>query len=183
MSKEIERKFLVDKDKVEDQIVGKILGGVPPRYPDMNITQWYFTDNIRIRQISKRTERPFKFFLTMKTDAPVCGITRTEIEQEISRDFYYFMFDLDVPKIDKSRYILDNGWVLDKIYFKNPENPIYDGTVLYLAEIELELEDQEIFFPEWIKEEVTNDKRYYNSYLAKYPYPYKEWRKRWKDKN
>ncbi len=41
---------------------------------------------------------------------------------------------------------------------------------LILAEVELEDETQEIEIPEWINKEVTEDYRYYNSWLAQNPY-------------
>ncbi len=41
---------------------------------------------------------------------------------------------------------------------------------LVLAEIELEREGEEISLPDWVGEEVTNDSRYHNAYLARCPY-------------
>ena len=41
---------------------------------------------------------------------------------------------------------------------------------LVLAEIELAAEDQAFDKPDWIGEEVTDDKRYYNSNLVRHPY-------------
>ena len=44
---------------------------------------------------------------------------------------------------------------------------------LIIAEIELESEDESFKKPIWLGKEVTNDSRYYNSYISKKPY--KEW--------
>jgi CYTH domain-containing protein len=43
---------------------------------------------------------------------------------------------------------------------------------LVLAEIELTSENQKFTMPEWILEEVTNDGRYYNSYLSCSPFSF-----------
>jgi adenylate cyclase len=40
---------------------------------------------------------------------------------------------------------------------------------LILAEIELSSEEETYMKPSWVGEEVTNDQRYYNSYLAVNP--------------
>ena len=39
-----------------------------------------------------------------------------------------------------------------------------------MAEIELGSETETYAVPEWLGEEVTNDARYYNSYLSQNPY-------------
>jgi len=41
---------------------------------------------------------------------------------------------------------------------------------LVIAEVELTDPQQEIPIPEWLGEEVTNDTRYYNSYLSQHPF-------------
>ena len=41
------------------------------------------------------------------------------------------------------------------------------------AEVELADENQRVTLPDWIGEEVSHDKRYFNSYLSKHPF--KEW--------
>ena len=44
-----------------------------------------------------------------------------------------------------------------------------------MAEIELTSEDEAFETPSWLGEEVTGDRRYYNSYLAKMPFT--KWKK------
>ena len=63
-----------------------------------------------------------------------------------------------------------------------PERHPYDGKVfevdefygensgLVVAEIELSSEDEAFSRPEWLGEEVTGDRRYYNSMLTMSPY-------------
>jgi len=71
--------------------------------------------------------------------------------------------------IEKFRYkieIDDLVWEVDEFMGEN------EG--LIIAEVELENEEQKINIPHWIEREV-NDKKYFNSYLVKYPYS------QWKD--
>jgi adenylate cyclase len=44
---------------------------------------------------------------------------------------------------------------------------------LVVAELELESENQVFPRPDWLLEEVSGDKRYYNSYLSEHPF--QEW--------
>ena len=55
------------------------------------------------------------------------------------------------------------------------EVDVFDGenAGLTLAEVELEHENQEVELPDWIREEVTDDERYSNAYLAQKPF--KKW--------
>ena len=41
---------------------------------------------------------------------------------------------------------------------------------LVAAEVELEYEEQKIVMPPWAGEEVTSDRRFGNSHLARYPF-------------
>lgn len=65
----------------------------------------------------------------------------------------------------KTRYVVNEG----KSTFEVDEFH-GDNKGLIIAEIELESENQPFEKPEWLGEEVTNDIRYYNAYLSKYPY-------------
>ena len=44
------------------------------------------------------------------------------------------------------------------------------NTGLVVAEVELQFETQKIVMPPWAGEEVTGDRRYGNSHLARYPF-------------
>ena len=48
-----------------------------------------------------------------------------------------------------------------------------DNEGLVMAEVELESEDEAIEKPEWLGDEVTGDRRYYNAMLTKHPF--KSW--------
>jgi CYTH domain-containing protein len=70
--------------------------------------------------------------------------------------------------------------VIKKLRYEiNFENHIFEvdefmaeNEGLIIAEIELEREDEVIKIPSWIGEEVTGNKKYYNSYLSINPYKY-----------
>ena len=70
--------------------------------------------------------------------------------------------------IDKTRHLIPCG----ELFFEVDEFH-GDNEGLTMAEIELPAEDAPFAMPEWLGEEVTGDKRYYNSYLT--INPYKNW--------
>jgi len=150
-NKEIERKFLVDKNKWKS--TDKSIG----------IIQYYLSDKptVRIRMTDD------KAFLTIKGHD---NISHSEFEYEIPMEDAKEMMALSIYNpIAKRRYEIEHegsNWVVDVFFEKNKG--------LILAEIELEHEDQEFSSPEWILEEVSNDKKYYNSNLALHPFS--EWK-------
>ncbi|MCK5537306.1 MAG: CYTH domain-containing protein, partial [Bacteroidales bacterium] len=67
--------------------------------------------------------------------------------------------------IDKIRYLVEHEghvWEVD----------IFEGANkgLVVAEVELEREDETFTLPKWVKKEVTDDIRYFNSNLIENPY-------------
>nr|WP_315983077.1 hypothetical protein [Aliamphritea spongicola] len=67
--------------------------------------------------------------------------------------------------VDKVRYLIDHAghtWEVD-IFSGNNQG-------LVVAEVELNSEDESVVLPDWIREEVTGDPRYYNSSLISHPY-------------
>lgn len=73
--------------------------------------------------------------------------------------------------VDKTRYLIRNSdgvhtWEVDEFYGAN------EGLVM--AEIELRSEEDAFDKPAWLGEEVTGDRRYYNSSLSKNPF--KNWK-------
>ncbi|HCY76947.1 MAG TPA: adenylate cyclase [Ignavibacteriales bacterium] len=152
MSKEIERKFLVDFDEWLSVKAKEIL-----------VRQGYLTDSIkptiRVRVAGN------KGYLTIK--GKVSGITRDEFEYEIPyNDSDYMLKNFcDNSIIEKFRSEIDvDGylWQVDRFIGEN------EG--LIVAEIELQYEEQLIKIPKWITKEVTGDQRYYNSNLARIPF-------------
>lgn len=160
MGKEIERKFLVDLNKLE-------YSGVP-----IIIKQGYLLNDddkvIRIRTINTDFNSTQKAYITIKS--AVVGITRDEFEYEIPYQDGLSLINMCDKVIEKIRYNIYNDeddfvWELD--IFKG------DNKGLFVAEIELKNEDDKFFKPDWITTEVTNDKRYYNSNLINNSY--KNW--------
>ena len=144
---EIERKFLV-----KEQLWEAIEKPSPSR-----IVQAYLVNSaektVRIR--IKGT----KGFLTIK--GPTQGISRSEFEYEIPlKDAEELISTFAEKVIEKFRY---------EISFKNHlwEVDVFTGKLegLYLAEIELNSEDEHFELPEWVGEEVSTDPNYYNSNL------------------
>ena len=98
------------------------------------------------------------------------GMVRKEYEYSIPVDDANEMLDelCETPQIDKTRYRIAMGkhtWEIDEFYGDN------EG--LLVAEIELSDVNESFAKPDWLGEEVTEDKRYYNVNLVKQPY--KNW--------
>ena len=69
--------------------------------------------------------------------------------------------------IYKTRYkitIDKKLWEVDEFHKENKG--------LWLAEIELESENESFSLPEWIKKEVTGDQKYFNAYLSENPFKF-----------
>jgi len=152
MGQEIERKFLVKGEykpfvKETVRIVQGYLCSGPER-------------TVRVRLKSG------KGFLTVKGAGSNSGMSRFEWEKEITEQEAESLLQICKPGlIDKTRNIIEAGghiYEVDEFYGEN------EG--LILAEIELQSEDEEFSRPGWLGEEVTGDRRYYNSMLVKMPY-------------
>lgn len=152
MPLEIERKFLVTGDF-------KSLA-----YAHSRIRQGYICSGggktVRIRM------RDDKGFLTIKGPSNRDGMSRYEFETEVSLSDAQDLMRLCEPGIiDKTRYLVKSGrhvFEVDEFYGDN------EGLVM--AEVELSDENEPFEKPSFIGEEVTGDRRYYNSHLRNYPY-------------
>lgn len=149
---ETERKFLVKGDFLTDvyarrRIVQGYICSVPGR-----------TVRVRIRENES--------FLTIKGASDEKGMSRYEFEQAIPMEDAEQLLKLCEPGIiDKVRHLARIGnhtWEIDVFHGEN------EGLVL--AEIELASEEEPFVKPAWLGEEVTGDRRYYNSQLTKNPY-------------
>lgn len=151
MALEIERKFLVDTDK---------LGNLENGY---KIKQGYIqTKDKTVVRVRVKDEEAF---LTLKGEN--IGATRLEYEYSIPLGDANEMLEklCTKPIIDKTRYEIkhmNHIWEIDVFHKDN------DG--LIVAEVELEDENEVVELPEWILKEVTNDVRYYNSNLLENPF-------------
>jgi len=155
MGKEIERKFLVHADIWSnlDKPKGNLL------------RQGYLTTEphktIRVRATND------KGYITIKGIS--IGATRAEYEYEIPKSEAIELLDQFAEnEIAKIRYEISfesKIWEVDVFSGAN------EG--LIVAEIELESEQEVFTTPDWVAQEVTEDKRYFNSNLSLHPF--KEW--------
>ena len=150
---EIERKFLVRDDSY------KTLA-----HSSSRIQQGYICSG-RGRTVRVR-RRDHTAFLTIKGPSLDGGLSRYEFEKEITLDEAEQLFKLCEPGIiDKTRYLVRSGqhvFEVDEFYGENQG--------LVIAEVELSAPDEPYEKPDFIGEEVTGDRRYYNSYLRQLPY-------------
>jgi len=94
------------------------------------------------------------------------GLSRDEFEYEIPLDEAQALLNLcqnDIIK--KTRYKISvhgKQWDVDEFHGKNKG--------LWLAEVELEAEDEMVTLPPWAVKEVTGNEHYYNAYISKHPF-------------
>ena len=150
MSLEIERKFLV----IGDAWRGDDYQDYRQGYLNLDKER-----TVRVRLAGDRA------FLTVK------GITEHATRAEY--EYAIPVTDADAmlrhlclhPLIEKRRYRIEHAgmvWVIDEFRGENAG--------LVVAEIELQHEGQTFEKPDWVGEEVTKDKRYYNANLVSAPY-------------
>ena len=148
MSLEIERKFLVDAEKIAAL---NLTGGE-------KIFQGYLsTDKNKTVRVRVKGERGY---LTIKSAN--IGIVRSEFEYEIPVADAEEILKLCAPKIlQKVRYKVEYA---GKIF----EVDIFSGKHkgLILAEVELNSATEKIDLPDWLGEEVSENPRYFNSNLV-----------------
>ncbi|WP_395051031.1 CYTH domain-containing protein [Flavobacterium sp.] len=150
---EIERKFLTTSDAFKKEAFAK-----------NRITQGYLS-SIPERTVRVRIKGD-KGFLTIKGASNESGITRFEWEKEIPvNEAQKLLLLCEKGVIDKIRFEVKVGthlFEVDEFYGEN------EG--LIVAEIELGSENETFEKPFWLGKEVTNDTRYYNSYLSNNPF-------------
>jgi CYTH domain-containing protein len=107
-----------------------------------------------------------KGYITVKGRSNDGGLSRFEWEKEISVHEAEALLSLCEPGvIDKVRYIVNVGTHVFEVDEFHGDN---EG--LLLAEVELSSVDEDFERPQWLGEEVTGDRRYYNSYLSVHPF-------------
>ena len=152
MAQEIERKFLVKE------------GYKQFAYTYTRITQGYLS-SVPERIVRVRINGDMGF-ITIKGVSNLSGMSRYEWEKEIPVNEAHELLALCEPGIiDKTRYLVQVGkftFEVDEFYGEN------EGLVV--AEIELSSEEELFEIPLWLGKEVTGDRRYYNSKLAKNPF-------------
>ena len=158
---EIERKFLIRKGGSWKEAA----------FSSSHIKQGYMPCESATVRVRTRDDRSW---LTIKSHSDRTGLSRYEFEKEISNDEALHLFELcRGGVIDKRRWLVkspDNKHVFEVDEFFG------DNEGLVVAEVELETEDEVYEKPDFIGDEVTGDRRYYNSQLLKNPY--KNWGKK-----
>ena len=152
MGIEIERKFLVVGNGWQAAEAVSYRQGYLNRDP---------ARTVRVRLAAERA------FLTVK--GITVGASRAEFEYEIPYGDGQKLLQLcEGPLIEKLRRCIAQGdlvWEVDEF--------LGDNAGLVTAEVELDTEHQPFERPPWLGQEVTTDRRYFNSQLA--AHPYKSW--------
>lgn len=158
MPLEIERKFLVLDDSYKNLATSS-----------SHIKQGYiYSGKGKTIRVRIRDERGY---LTIKGPSDKAGLCRYEWEKEVDlHDAEELMRLCEPGIIDKTRYIIPSGkhtFEVDEFFGENQG--------LVMAEVELVSEEEPYEKPPFIGEEVTGDRRYYNSHLRENPYS--RWKK------
>lgn len=153
MGVEIERKFLVRNEDYKAQATEK-----------HSLAQGYIAhvdgNTVRVRIADG------KGFLTIKGPS-ADGISRSEWEYEIPLADAECMLPLcGGGLVEKTRWIVPAGG--GRVFEVDEFHGLNDGLVQ--AEIELGSADEPFVRPDWLGDEVTGDRRYYNAYLATSPF-------------
>jgi CYTH domain-containing protein len=147
---EIERKFLVKGD-FYPYIIKKV-----------RISQGYLCTStertVRVRMMGESA------FITIKGPSGKTGFSHSEFEYAIPYADAVEIMHLCPSTIEKERCYIPNG---KHTFEVDVFHGIHEGLVI--AELELSSEDEPYNRPDWLGEEVTGDKRYYNSYLSSHP--------------
>lgn len=151
-SDEIERKFLVDESFRKDVV------------RTIEIEQGYLNSHpartVRIRVKNGKGE------FTVKGLGDESGAARFEWEMDVSVDDAALLFGVCEPGVVyKLRHLAPIGDHLFEV------DELLEGNEgLIFAEIEFKTHGEDFERPAWLKEEITGDSRYYNSFLAKHPF-------------
>ena len=156
MALEIERRFLVKNDNWKEYITKKI--NIEQGYLSRSLDGWI----IRIRFTGESSKIALKKHIK--------GFTNFEFEYSIPQsDAETIMSNLK-STIKKERFFLEvekKSWIID--CFKENNYP------LEIAEIELSNEEEDLFLPSFISQEITGLTHYSNFSLANNPFS--EWEK------
>ena len=153
MPLEIERKFLVLNDSYKKEA-----------FSHSHIVQGYIcNDSKRTVRVRIRDDRAY---LTIKSPTPEGGIPCNEFEIEIELEEGKQLMKICEPGIiDKNRWLVKSGkhtFEVDEFYGDN------EGLVM--AEVELFTVGEQVVIPSFIGQEVTGDRKYFNTQLRKHPY-------------
>lgn len=142
------------------------------------VTNAFKSDALRQNQIaqgylSTHTERTVrvrikgeKGYLTIKGKSNETGLSRFEWEKDISvEEAKQLLLLCEKGVIEKIRYEIQVGEHLFEV-----DEFLGENEGLVVAEVELQSESEIFEKPSWLGIEVTQDHRYYNSYLSQNPF-------------
>lgn len=159
---EIERKFVIDPEKLPADMKG--------RSKIYEIVQTYinYSPEIRVRKINDKT-----YYFNVKRPKDDTGLAREEIQFRITAEDYETLRKKRVGStIYKTRYQFYEGdtYVFVDVYTSRK----LEGLVV--AEVEFESAEAAAAFtpPQWFGKDVTEDSRYKNQNLARYGMPGEE---------
>ena len=157
MAIEIERKFLLSSDQWRELVTKKV-----------KMQQGYLATSanaasVRVRIVGDKANLNIK--------SATLELFRHEYEYPIPIVDAQEMLEhlCETPLIEKIRHYVSVGnhvWEIDE--FSG------DNAGLIVAEVELQHVDEKFDKPQWLGDEVTQDKRYYNVCLVRHPY--KQWK-------
>ena len=163
MGTEIERKFLINVDKLRastsPEQIFKIEQAFIVSQPDCMVRMRIMTSEEHSAIVpAQKVKIGFKLG---------SGPVRTEFEFDIDLETAE-AFMLIYPSIEKTRYIIGDETNENRYWEVDEFHGNHKG--LWVAEIELDDLDEEVELPEWITDEVTWNAEYYNCVLAQKDY-------------
>jgi adenylate cyclase len=157
MSNEIEYKFLINKDKIN------LLFSLIKDTPAKEIRQGYLSYDdlvVRVRTVGDSG------FITIKGQPLKSSenvLSRKEFEYQIPFDDANELLKLSKTHIDKVRYVVPYNdslsWEID--FFKN------ENSDLVVAEIEVPYAGYKLVLPEWVGENISDNKNFLNHNLSR----------------
>lgn len=157
--KEIERKWLVDKEKIPYD-----LNKAMDIY-DIQQTYICFNPEMRVRNYNNGQSYEF----TIKTNLTEDGLIRDEINMDITQEQYENLIEKkECFTIHKTRYnVYDNGQVMAIDIFHDE----LDGLAYMEIEFKSKEDSDNYETPSWVIKDVTSDVRYKNGHLVRFGIP------------
>lgn len=157
LNSEIERKWLIDPDKIPFDL--------SKSKKDVLIQAYIsFSPTIRVR-----SENGERYILCVKAKSKGSYLAREEFETELTKEQFDFLLSKKEGRvIEKVRYTVNKDGL-------NYEIDVFDGEFKNLAYLEIEFPSVEeaVNFksPSWVIKDVTDDFKFKNAGLAKYGMP------------
>ena len=152
---EIERKYLIADESWRKEVCHS-----------MRIAQGYLCSHRVTARIRICDD---KGIITFKSKSRDGGLSRFEFEREIPHTVAEHLLHRCSGIVDKVRHLVEYGGHIFEIdEFKG------DNEGLIIAEVELSSRNEDVLLPPWCGDEVTGERCFYNSFLAKCPF--KKWR-------